>query len=102
MESLWQDLRFSFRTLRAAPSFTVVAMLTLALGIGANGAMFSVVSETLLRAAPLVKEPDRLVVLVEARMAKALKTSHIRATSITAITIRPSLVWWPVPTRPLI
>ena len=57
------DLRIAIRTLRATPLLTLVVVLSLALGIGANTAMFSIVNGLLLRALP-VERPDRLVLLL--------------------------------------
>jgi ABC-type antimicrobial peptide transport system permease subunit len=62
--SLWQDLKFAVRLLIGQPSFTLVALVTLALGIGANAAMFSLVYGVLLKPLPF-REPERLVQIWE-------------------------------------
>jgi macrolide transport system ATP-binding/permease protein len=63
LETAWQDLRFGLRTLRRAPGFTLLAILCLTLGIGANAAVFSWVEGILLRPYPLVSHQERLVAL---------------------------------------
>src|SRR4030095_4467688 len=62
LEDLARDLSYALRTLRRNPGFTATAMLSLALGIGANTGIFSLVDQVLLRRLP-VSDPERLVML---------------------------------------
>jgi predicted permease len=66
METLWQTLRYTLRTLSKSPVFTTVAILSLALGIGANTAIFTLINALLLRDLP-VQHPEQLVQLTAAR-----------------------------------
>src|SRR5690348_343826 len=69
MGDFWQDLRYAVRILLRKPSFAIVSVMTLALGVGANTMMFSIVNPLLLRPLPY-KNADRLVVTVRKNVSR--------------------------------
>src|SRR5882762_6728701 len=81
MEDLWRDLRYAVRTLRKSPVFTVVAALTLALGIGANTAVFTIINTLLLNPLPVAKISD-LAALNTTQTRKTAQSGDLQAISL--------------------
>ena len=80
LETLWQDVRYALRGMRRTPGFTAVAVVSLALGIGANTAIFSLINTLMLRMLP-VRDPGQLVEL----LFKAPGQDHFNAFSLAEL-----------------
>src|SRR3989442_1535553 len=93
LESVWQDLRIGMRTLAKHPGFTTVAVLTMALGIGANTAIFSLLDASLFRVLR-VKDPQQLFFLYDvlrtAGRPMVFRFRHSRGFAITTVHSRAS------------
>ncbi len=91
VDSLWRDLRYAVRGLRRSPAFTLATIVTLALGIGANTAVFSVMESVLLRPLPY-QDPDRL-------MGVTYRYQSANPKSATGQVPSPPLLAWRVESR---
>ena len=92
MRSFLQDFRYSIRQMKKSPGFAAIAILTLALGIGVNTAIFSVVNGVLLNPLPF-PQPERLVVLFHDKPDSPRAPSHIPTFSTGSAKARRSPRW---------
>jgi hypothetical protein len=83
MDTILQVLRYGLRQLRNNPGFTIIAVLTLALGIAVNATMFSMVSAILLRRPPGI-EPDRIAVVTSIDPASGFSANFLRVLGVHA------------------
>jgi len=84
IEQVWLDVRYAARTLRKNPGFTAIVVITLALGIGVNTAIFSLVDGILLRPLPF-EQPDRLVRLVQSQRQIGLESWNLSQATFTSL-----------------
>ena len=98
--TLWQDIRYGFRMLAASPGFTTVAVLSLAIGIGANCAIFSFADALLLRPLPVAR-PGEVLSVGSRSSLEALNACSLvcptATTSTSATGTAASTVWPPSP-----
>ncbi len=96
VEATWQDARYAVRTLRKAPVFTAVALLTVALGIGANTAVYSVVSGVLVRPLPFA-DPDRLAAIWPTRTISNAELEYLQTHSRAFSAVAAFSPGWGIP-----
>src|ERR1041385_2100154 len=100
MNNLIQDIRYALRTLTKSPGFAAVVILTLALGIGANTAIFSIVDAVLLRPLPF-NEPERLVRIINDAQGLGLRDAGFSVPELQDLTASTDIfdqvsATWPV------